>query len=94
MPAPGYLARQLFARIGLASPTVLAVAVLAPTLNPGDVVVMDNLGSHKGRAVRSAIGAAGAKLFFLPAFARTQPDRTGLRQNEGAATQGRRANPR
>jgi len=68
MPAPGYLARQLFARIGLASPTVLAVAVLAPTLNPGDVVVMDNLGSHKGSAVRSAIGAAGAKLFFLPAY--------------------------
>jgi len=42
--------------------------VLVPTLNPGDVVVMDNLGSHKGRAVRSAIRAAGAKLFFLPAY--------------------------
>ena len=42
--------------------------VLVPTLNPGDVVVMDNLGSHKGRAVRSAIGAAGPKLFFLPAY--------------------------
>jgi transposase len=42
--------------------------VLIPTLNRGDVVVMDNLGSHKSRAVRSAIRAAGAKLFFLPAY--------------------------
>jgi transposase len=42
--------------------------VLVPTLNPGDVVVMDNLGSHKGRAVRQAIRAAGAKLFFLPPY--------------------------
>jgi transposase len=42
--------------------------VLVPTLNRGDVVVMDNLGSHKGRAVRAAIRAAGAKLFFLPAY--------------------------
>jgi transposase len=42
--------------------------VLVPTLNRGDVVVMDNLGSHKGRAVRMAIRAAGAKLFFLPAY--------------------------
>jgi transposase len=42
--------------------------VLAPTLNPGDVVVMDNLGSHKGRGVRQAIRAAGAKLFFLPPY--------------------------
>jgi transposase len=42
--------------------------VLVPTLNSGDVVVMDNLGSHKGRAVRHAIRTAGAKLFFLPAY--------------------------
>jgi transposase len=40
--------------------------VLAPTLLPGDVLVMDNLGSHKGHAVRSAIRKAGAKLFLLP----------------------------
>ena len=40
--------------------------VLAPTLRPGDLVVMDNLNSHKGRAVRHAIRAAGAKLFLLP----------------------------
>jgi transposase len=42
--------------------------VLVPTLNRGDVVVMDNLGSHKGRAIRAAIRAAKAKLFFLPAY--------------------------
>ena len=42
--------------------------VLVPTLQPGDIVVMDNLGSHKGRAIRSAIRAAGARLFFLPPY--------------------------
>jgi len=42
--------------------------VLAPTLLPGDIVVMDNLGSHKGKAVRRAIRAAGAKLFLLPKY--------------------------
>ena len=42
--------------------------VLVPVLSRGDIVVMDNLGSHKGRAVRAAIRAAGAKLFFLPAY--------------------------
>ena len=42
--------------------------VLAPTLRPGDIVVMDNLGSHKSTAVRQAIRAAGARLFFLPKY--------------------------
>ena len=42
--------------------------ILVPTLKPGDVVIMDNLGSHKGKAVRRAIRAAGAKLFFLPPY--------------------------
>jgi putative transposase len=42
--------------------------VLAPTLRPGDIVVMDNLGSHKGAAVRRAIRDAGARLFFLPKY--------------------------
>src|ERR1700739_2154099 len=41
---------------------------LVPTLKRGDVVVLDNLGSHKGKAVRRAIRAAGAKLFFLPPY--------------------------
>ena len=39
-----------------------------PDLVRGDIVVMDNLGSHKGQAVRAAIRAAGAKLFFLPPY--------------------------
>ena len=42
--------------------------VLVPTLRPGDVVVMDNLGSHKGKAVRRAIRRAGAHLIFLPPY--------------------------
>ncbi len=42
--------------------------VLAPTLRPGDVVIMDNLGSHKGAAVRGAIEDAGAELRFLPPY--------------------------
>ena len=42
--------------------------ILVPTLTPGDIVIMDNLGSHKGQAVRRAIRAAGAKLFFLPPY--------------------------
>ena len=41
---------------------------LAPTLKRGDIVVLDNLGSHKGKAVRRAIRAAGARLFFLPPY--------------------------
>jgi transposase len=42
--------------------------VLVPALRPGDIVVMDNLGSHKGDAIRKAIRAAGARLFFLPPY--------------------------
>ena len=41
---------------------------LVPTLRAGDIVIMDNLGSHKGRAVRDAIREAGARLWFLPAY--------------------------
>ena len=42
--------------------------VLVPTLKAGDVVIMDNLGSHKGDAVRKAIRKAGAHLLFLPPY--------------------------
>ncbi|MDZ5697462.1 IS630 family transposase [Chelativorans sp. M5D2P16] len=42
--------------------------VLAPTLQRGDVVVMDNLGSHKSEAVRRAIRTAGAHLLLLPPY--------------------------
>ncbi len=42
--------------------------VLSPTLSPGDVVVLDNLGSHKGKAARAAVRARGAHLIFLPPY--------------------------
>ena len=41
---------------------------LAPTLNRGDIVILDNLGSHKGKPARNAIRNAGAHLFFLPPY--------------------------
>jgi putative transposase len=41
---------------------------LVPELRRGDIVVLDNLGSHRARAIRSAILAAGAKLAFLPPY--------------------------
>jgi len=42
--------------------------ILVPTLAPGDIVIMDNLGSHKGAGVRAAIEAAGARLLYLPPY--------------------------
>jgi transposase len=42
--------------------------VLVPTLTGGEIVIMDNLGSHKRQAIRRLIRAAGAKLFFLPPY--------------------------
>ena len=41
---------------------------LAPTLRPGDIVIMDNLGAHKVKGVRQAIEAAGAQLLYLPPY--------------------------
>ena len=40
--------------------------VLLPTLRPDDLVVIDNLASHRGKAIRRIIRSVGAKLFFLP----------------------------
>ena len=62
--------------------------LLVPTLRPGDIVIMDNLGSHKGKAVRSAIRAAGAKLFFLPPYS---PDLNPIEQVYSATILMRRA---
>jgi transposase len=42
--------------------------VLVPDLRPGDIVVMDNLGSHKRPGIRAAIEAAGASLLYLPPY--------------------------
>lgn len=41
---------------------------LVPTLKPGDMVIMDNLSSHKGEKVRELIKSAGADLVFLPPY--------------------------
>ena len=41
---------------------------LAPTLQAGDIVVMDNLSSHKGPKARALIEAVGAKLLYLPPY--------------------------
>jgi transposase len=48
--------------------TLYVEKVLVPTLRPGDVVVCDNLGSHKGKAARQAIRKASAHLIFLPPY--------------------------
>lgn len=65
---------------GLAAPCVLdgpingqafvawVEQMLAPELRPGDIVVMDNLGSHKVHGVRQAVEAAGATLRYLPPY--------------------------
>ena len=42
--------------------------VLAPELSPGEIVIMDNLPSHKVHGIREAIEAAGAELRYLPAY--------------------------
>jgi putative transposase len=41
---------------------------LVPVLRQGDIVVIDNLGSHKGKPIRDAIRKAGARLVFLPPY--------------------------
>ena len=41
---------------------------LVPVLKPGDIVVMDNLGSHKSADLRNVIRAAGARLWYLPPY--------------------------
>ena len=57
--------------------TIYVEKVLLPTLKPGDIVIMDNLGSHKGQAVRALIRSVGAKLFFLPKYS---PDLNSIEQ--------------
>ena len=42
--------------------------VLLPTLRAGDIVIMDNLGSHKSKAIRETIRQAGARLWYLPKY--------------------------
>jgi len=64
--------------------------MLVPTVQPGDVVIMDNLGSQRRQVTRRAIRAAGAKLLFLPAYSLDpgpQSDRAGLRQAQDPLAQ-------
>ncbi|MGC5796055.1 transposase [Sphingomonas sp. NFX23] len=51
--------------------TTYVTRVLVPERSPGNIVIMDNLSSHKAPAVRVASEAAGARLLFLPPTART-----------------------
>ena len=62
---------------------------LVPTLKPGDAVILDNLGSHKGKAVRKAIRDVGARLVFLPKYSPDlNPIEQGLRQVQNSAAKG------
>jgi transposase len=54
--------------INAASFLAYVTQILIPTLKPRDIVVLDNLSSHKGAAVRKAVRAAGAHLLFLPPY--------------------------
>ena len=68
---------------------------LTPTLKPGDVVILDNLGSHKGKAVRQAIRAVGARLVFLPKyFADLNPIEQVFAEVQDFAAKGRSPNIR
>ena len=69
--------------------------ILVPELRPGDVVVMDNLSSHKGPKTRKMIEDAGAQLLFLPPLqSGLQSHRTRLRKAQGKATKSCRENCR
>ena len=48
--------------------TLYVEKILAPTLAKGDVVILDNLGSHKGKAARRILRQAGAHMLFLPPY--------------------------
>ena len=55
---------------------------LVKTLSPNDIVVLDNLGSHKGQAVRQAIRRVGARIIFLPLQPRSQSHRATLLKDQ------------
>jgi hypothetical protein len=68
--------------------------VLVPTLKPGDIVVMDNLGSHRSKAANRHPG--GRRQALLPAqiLTRLEPHRAVLLQTQALAAQSRQAVPR
>lgn len=62
--------------------------VLVPTLSPGEIVILDNLGSHKVVGVQQAIQGAGATVLYLPPYSPgPEPHRKLLRQTQGPAAQ-------
>lgn len=65
--------------------------ILAPTLSPGDIVVMDNLPVHKSEAVRRLIGQGRRTAFPAALFSRPKPHRTGLPQTQNHPAKGRGA---
>jgi DDE superfamily endonuclease len=66
--------------------TLYVEKVLAPTLTRGEVVILDNLGSHKGKQARDAIRATGAHLLFLPLYS---PDLNPIEQAMASGLLGR-----
>src|ERR1700704_5915325 len=67
---------------------------LAPTLQPGDVVILDSLASHKSAKAEATLKQRGAWFLFLPPQPGPQPDRNGLRQAQGPPQAHRRKNHR
>ena len=61
---------------------------LVPTLKPGDVVILDNLGSHKGKAVRKAIRDVGGRLVFLPKYSPTSTPSSRSSPSSNSAAKG------
>ena len=68
---------------------------LAPTLKPGDIVVMDNLKAHKSQKARDAIRMHQAEMLFLPTYkSRLQPCREDVEQNQTGGARYKTANRR
>ena len=68
--------------------------VLIPTLQPGNIVIMDNLGSHRSSAVRRAPGRSAPALLPAQVLARSEPDRDALLKAQTRPAQGGTAHSR
>jgi hypothetical protein len=68
--------------------------VLVPTLRPGQVVVLDNLSSHKGSRVRELVESRGCELLFFALLTGPLPHRGGVLKGEGAVAADRSTNAR
>jgi hypothetical protein len=68
---------------------------LAPFLQPGDVVILDNLAVHKSARTQAAVRACGARWLFLPQYSpRPEPDRNGILKAQSPPAADGRANHR